>query len=148
MARPQKTAALTEAQIEQLAAFGCTDAEIAVLAELDEKTVKRSFAPLLKKGRANLRRNLRSAQIKKALGHYVEKTDKDGTIEVYQTPPDTTMLIWMGKQYLEQRDKHEIAGDAERPVVFSHRATVAGLARRSGIHPDASGADEGRGDGA
>jgi len=27
-----------------------------------------------------------------------------------------TMAIWLGKQYLEQRDKHEHAGDPEQPI--------------------------------
>lgn len=147
MARPQKTAALTEEQIVQLAAFGCTDEEIAVLAELDEATVKRSFAPLLKKGRADMRARLRSAQVKKALGHFVEKADKDGNAEIYLTPPDNTMLIWLGKQYLDQRDKQEIAGDAERPLVFDHRTAVTALARRSGGNSVTPSADEGGSDG-
>lgn len=113
MARPQKTATLAEAQIEQLAAFGCTDEEIAVLAGLDEATVKRSFAPLLKKGRADMKSRLRSAQVKKALGYFVEKSDKEGNVEVYLTPPDNTMLIWLGKQYLGQSDKTETKDTTE-----------------------------------
>jgi hypothetical protein len=27
---------------------------------------------------------------------------------VYLTAPDNTMLIWLGKQYLEQRDKQDV----------------------------------------
>lgn len=111
MARPQKTATLTAEQIEQLASFGCTDEEIAVLAKLSEAQLKASFQPLLKSGRANMRTKLRSAQVKKALGLYVEKTDNDGTTEIYLTPPDNTMLIWLGKQYLGQRDKIEQTSD-------------------------------------
>lgn len=107
MARPQKTATLTEDQIERLASVGCTDDEIAALAGLSETEIKRSFGPLLKSGRANLRDRLRTAQVRKALGHHYEKEDDDGNIEVYTTPPDNTMLIWLGKQYLGQRDKTE-----------------------------------------
>lgn len=103
MARPQKTATLSESQIEALASIGCSDSEIAVLCELDEATVKRSFAPLLKKGRASLRTKLRKAQVDKAL------------------KGDTTMLIWMGKVYLNQTDKQSVdmthAG-AVRTVIF------------------------------
>ena len=115
MARPQKTAALTAEQIEQLAAFGCTDEEIAVLAGIDERTLQRSFAALLKKGRANLRERLRTAQVRKALGVFVEKTDGDGVTEIYLTPPDNTMLIWLGKQYLGQSEKSEVK-DTTDPV--------------------------------
>lgn len=148
MARPQKTATLTEAQIEQLAAVGCTDSEIATLAGLSESQLKDSFRPLLTKGRAVLRESLRTAQVRKALGHFQERTDKDGVSIVYQAAPDNTMLIWLGKQYLDQRDKQEIGGDAARPLVFSHNAAVAALARGSVADTDASGADESGSDGA
>lgn len=107
MARPQKEATLTEAQIIELASYGCTDEEIASLAGIDEATVKRSFAPLLKKGRNNMRARLRTAQVRKALGHCYEKVEKDGTKVIYTTEPDNTMLIWLGKQYLGQSDKSE-----------------------------------------
>lgn len=107
MARPQKTATLTEAQIERLASVGCTDEEIAALAGVDEATLKRSFAPLLKSGRANLRDRLRTAQVRKALGHFYEKVAEDGSVDIYTTPPDNTMLIWLGKQYLGQSEKTE-----------------------------------------
>jgi DNA-binding CsgD family transcriptional regulator len=119
MARPQKTATLTNEQIEQLAAVGCTDDEIAMLAGINESTLKRSFAPLLKKGRSNLRSTLRTAQVRKALGVLAERETPDGTI-VYQTPPDNTMLIWLGKQYLGQRDKAETqhSGSADNPMTI------------------------------
>jgi len=29
---------------------------------------------------------------------------------------NTTMLVWLGKQYLEQKDKHEHAGDKDAPL--------------------------------
>jgi len=116
MARPQKQANLTEEQIENLAAFGCTDEEIAVLAGLSEGTIKRSFDPLLKKGRAGLRTNLRSAQVKKALGVFVPEYDKEGNrVDLYLTAPDNTMLIWLGKQYLAQSDKAETK-DTSDPI--------------------------------
>jgi predicted membrane chloride channel (bestrophin family) len=107
VARPQKETTLSEAQIAQLASYGCTDAEIAVLAGIDERTLQRSFAALLKTGRANLRERLRTTQVRKALGHFYEKEDKDGNMVIYTTEPDNTMLIWLGKQYLGQSDKTE-----------------------------------------
>jgi DNA-binding CsgD family transcriptional regulator len=115
MARPQKTATLTEAQIEQMAAVGCTDTEIAILADISETDLKRSFGPLLKKGRSNLRDRIRTAQVRKALGHFYEKEDKDGVMQIYTTPPDNTMLIWLGKQYLGQSDKTETK-DTSDPI--------------------------------
>lgn len=90
-----------------MAAVGCTDSEIAALANLSEAQLKASFQPLLKKGRADLRDRLRTAQVRKALGHFYEKTDEDGTTHIYTSSPDNTMLIWLGKQYLGQSDKTE-----------------------------------------
>jgi len=115
VARPQKEATLTEAQIERMASIGCTDAEIAVLAGIDDTTLQKSFSALLKKGRADLRDKLRTAQVRKALGFFVQKTNKDGSVDVYMTEPDNTMLIWLGKQYLGQSDKTETK-DTSDPV--------------------------------
>lgn len=86
MARPQKTAQLTEGQIEKLAAMGCSDDEIAALCELSETEIKRSFGPQLKNGRANLHLRVRKKQLQRA----DEGSD--------------TMLIWLGKVYLGQRE--------------------------------------------
>lgn len=87
MGRPKKIPELTEQQIQELASIGCTDEEIARLAGLGETTLQTRFGALLKQGRAQLRENLRKAQVKRALGG------------------SDTMLIWLGKQYLGQSDK-------------------------------------------
>jgi len=114
VARPQKNATLTEDQIIQMAAVGCTDSEIAALAGVSEATVKRSFEPLLKTGRADLRTNLRTAQVRKALGHSQQRITDSGAVEIYLTAPDNTMLIWLGKQYLGQRDKSDLDVDVTK----------------------------------
>lgn len=130
MGRPKATVNLSEAQIADLAALGCTDAEIATLAGIAESTLQDRFRAQLNEGRARLRHSLRKAQVERAING------------------SDTMLIWLGKQYLEQRDKNEISGDPQRPLtVFNHGAAVAGLAARPAPHPDAPGADEGGGDG-
>lgn len=90
MARPQKTATLTEGQIEKLAAMGCSDDEIAVLTNLSETELKRSFGPQLKNGRANLHIRVRKKQLQRA----DEGSD--------------TMLIWLGKVYLGQRETQDV----------------------------------------
>ena len=97
-----------------MAAVGCTDSEIAALAGIDERTLKRSFAPLLKTGRADLRTNLRTAQVRKALGHYQQRITDSGAVDTYLTAPDNTMLIWLGKQYLGQRDKSDLDVDVTK----------------------------------
>lgn len=128
--RPKAQPALTEKQIEQLAAIGCSDDEIATLAGIAESTLQDRFRAHLKAGRAQLRQRLRKKQIARAMAG------------------SDTMLIWLGKQYLEQRDKNEISGDPDRPLtVFDHGAALAGLAGRPAADPDAPGADEGGRDG-
>lgn len=132
MGRPQAQPKLTTKQVEELAALGCTDAEIAVLARVSEATLKRRFEPQLRTGRAQLRQSLRRAQVKRAL---------DGS---------DTMLIWLGKQYLEQRDKQEISGPDAGPIPvqpFNPLAALAPLAPRPVGDSDAPGADQGDHDG-
>jgi AraC-like DNA-binding protein len=117
MARPQKTATLTEEQIEHLAAIGCADDEIASLANLSETQLRRSFGTQLKHGRANLRVRVRRKQIERA------ESGSD------------TMLIWLGKVYLNQRETVEtqISGPNNGPVqiqTYDYTAAAASLARR------------------
>ena len=91
-----------------------------------------------------MRARLRSAQVRKALGHYYEKADEDGTVQIYTSSPDNTMLIWLGKQYLDQRDKAEHSGDPARPLqVFNHRSVSTTFAQRPTADRDASSTNEG-----
>lgn len=84
MARPRMK--LDKKLILSLAQAGCTDEEIAVHLECSPDTLTRRFADILKRGRSHLRMSLRRAQVKKAL---------DG---------DNTMMIWLGKILLGQKD--------------------------------------------
>lgn len=98
MGRPLAQPAITPDQISDLAALGCTDSEIATLARIGERTLQDRFRTHLKEGRARLRESLRRKQVQRAL---------DGS---------DTMLIWLGKQYLEQRDKQELTGKDGEPL--------------------------------
>ena len=89
MARPKKHNLDTE-QVEKLAGFGCTNTEIASFFGCSENTIRRSYGEFLTKGRANLKKRLRKAQLDTALSG------------------NSTMLIWLGKQMLGQVDKQEI----------------------------------------
>ena len=82
-----------EKQVEKLASFGLTNKEIAEVLEYDENTLKRNFEIFLIKGKANLKQRLKRKQITVALGGNV------------------AMLIWLGKQYLDQKDRMEESGD-------------------------------------
>jgi len=82
-----------EKQIEKLASFGLNNIEIGEVVGYDDSTLKRNFEKFLIKGRAVLKQKLKRKQIQVALTGNV------------------SMLIWLGKQYLEQKDKMEETGD-------------------------------------
>lgn len=84
MARPRKV--IDPAVVETLAKIHCTYDEIAAVVGCSTDTLKRRFADRIEKGREEGKASLRRMQFKKAL---------DG---------NPTMLIWLGKQHLGQKD--------------------------------------------
>ena len=76
-------------QAEKLAGCGLTNKEIAEVLGYDENTLKRHFEIFLTKGRVNLKERLKRKQISVAL---------QGNV---------TMLIWLGKQYLDQKEQSQ-----------------------------------------
>ena len=89
MARPKKYDIDTK-QVEQLASYGCTNREIASFFGCDESLIKKSYSSFLTKGRDKGKIRLRKLQWNAA--------------EKGSTP----MLIWLGKQLLDQTDKQEV----------------------------------------
>jgi hypothetical protein len=115
LARPRKQ--IDEKKVEQLSAIGCSEKEIGLLVGCSDYLLERRFAGALKRGRASRNHNLRKLQYEAA---------KAGNV---------TMQIWLGKQWLGQKDKpEEPAPDvlAELLVAFrvqyevDRRSTVAG----------------------
>jgi DNA-binding CsgD family transcriptional regulator len=96
MARPK--AKIDERQVEKLASFGCTNTEIADVFGVDDSTIGKRFSKILAKGRGSLKQRLRKKQISVAMGG------------------SAALLIWLGKQYLEQSDKQQISGDQSAPL--------------------------------
>jgi len=92
--RPKKYNIDTE-DVERLAGFGCTNIEIASWFGCDESHIRKNYSEYLTKGREKGKIRLRQIQWKLAMG------DED-------TPPNATMLIWLGKNLLGQTDKTEI----------------------------------------
>ncbi|NUN08042.1 MAG: hypothetical protein HUU54_02590 [Ignavibacteriaceae bacterium] len=84
--RKERDTGSAENKVEKMAEYGLNNREIADILEYDENTLKRHFEIFLVKGRANLRQKLKRKQIDIALKGNV------------------AMLIWLGKQYLEQAD--------------------------------------------
>ena len=89
MARPKKYDIDTE-EVQKLAGYGCTNIEIADFFGCSSDLIEKSYSEFLTKGRANLKKRLRKAQLDTALSG------------------NSTMLIWLGKQMLGQVDKQEI----------------------------------------
>lgn len=87
MARPLKE--IDERQVELLAGVGCTVDEIAATLGCSKRTLETRFCALIENGRGKMRSSLRRKQVEVAM-----KGDK-------------TMLIWLGKQLLGQKDRTE-----------------------------------------
>ena len=77
--------------VEKLASIMCTQEEIASYLDISTRTLQKDteFLRIYKKGIDKGRMSVRRQQYKAA---------EDG---------NTTMQIWLGKQYLGQRDKHD-----------------------------------------
>jgi AraC-like DNA-binding protein len=84
MARPRLN--IDPELIRKLAKIGCTTPEIASICGCSEDTIERRFAGILKKGRASFCQSLRRQQARLA------------------AKGNATMLVWLGKQMLGQRD--------------------------------------------
>lgn len=94
MARPKKP--IDENLVASLAEIHCTLEEIGAVVGCSRDTLERRFAAIIKDAKDRGKASLRRAQMKAALGGNV------------------TMLIWMGKQLLEQRDKSPAEIEAEK----------------------------------
>lgn len=84
MARPKLV--IDEEQVKKLAAINCSYAEMAAVLDCNESTLLRRYAEVIQKGRANGKMSLKRKQYELAMGGNV------------------TMLIWLGKQLLDQRE--------------------------------------------
>ena len=77
------------AQVERMASIGCTVEEIAILIGCSKSTLDKGFSAPIERGRMRLNRSLKRKQVQLA---------RQGNV---------TMLIWLGKQYLGQKEKSE-----------------------------------------
>ncbi len=110
MARPKKYQIDTE-ELEKLASYGCTVNECAEFFGCPPRVISDSYREVYRKGFVSLKKRLRMAQIKSALGG------------------NATMLIWLGKNYLEQSDKNEMelnVGAGEIAQEFAKMVQIAG----------------------
>jgi hypothetical protein len=84
-------------EVWKLAALGCTMEEMSDWFQINRETLKYNFSDYIAKGRAELKRRLRAAQIKTAM---------DG---------NATLLIWLGKNILGQSDNPQDT-EANQPL--------------------------------
>lgn len=91
---------LNEQDIENLASIQCTDEEIAAVLGCSSDTLTRNYAEALQRGKAKGRASLRRRQW---------KASQDG---------NATLLIWLGKQILGQRDQSDVnlGGQPDNPL--------------------------------
>jgi hypothetical protein len=92
---------INEDQLEKLASILCTMEEMASFFGCSVDTLERNFADTIKKGKDKGRMSLRRLQFEKA---------QSG---------NTTMLIWLGKQMLGQKDKIETSENND-PLPWSY----------------------------
>lgn len=93
MGRPKLE--IDEKTVENLAAIHCTMIEIAAVVGCSVDTLENRFSDIIKKGRERGKMSLKRLQWEAA------------------NKGNTTMLIWLGKQYLDQTDKVEQRMDRE-----------------------------------
>ena len=97
--------------VENLCEIQCTGEEIASVLEIDYDTLNSrvkeeygiSFSEYYKKKSEAGKMSLRRMQWKAA------------------ERGNTTMLVWLGKQYLGQKDKSELSGDSDSPIIVKFK---------------------------
>lgn len=75
--------------IHRLASIMCSDDEIAQAAGISVRALKKKYQKIIDQGKESGKKSLRRAQFEKALNG------------------DTKMQVWLGKQYLGQKDSPE-----------------------------------------
>jgi len=100
--RPRKQ--IDSDQVRNLAQIGCTELEMTTVLKCSARTLRRRFGRTIKEGRERLKVSLRRRQYEVAMRG------------------NATMLIWLGKQYLGQKDRHEQSGPDGGRIEISYGA--------------------------
>lgn len=95
--RPVKVKDIDREQVWRLACMQCTLREIADVVGVTHETVRKHFGDLIEKGHSVGKKSLRRAQFEKAMNG----SDR--------------MLVWLGKQYLNQKEAPD-GGDDTAPL--------------------------------
>ena len=97
--KKQKADKIDPEQVEKLAMMGCKISEIAAFFDVNRKTIERNFGTILKKGKEKGKMSLRRKQYEVAMRGNV------------------SMLIWLGKQMLDQCEKADIKEDVQYRMI-------------------------------
>lgn len=111
MARPKKT--IDYKTVKGLAEIFCTQEEIATVLELSVSTLQRDpeFCSIYKKGLEGAKQSLRRKQLKLA-------------------ETNATMAIFLGKNYLGQRDYKENDIDDRKPYTADFNFTIINASKK------------------
>ncbi len=82
-------------RVETLAGTGATDDEIALQMAMPVEKLQRKFGPVLGRARSTFKLRLRARQVALAL----------------QEKSSERMLLWLGRQYLGQKESPAVPGD-------------------------------------
>jgi len=99
MARPKLD--IDEQQVAQLAEDGARNTDIADVMGCDEGTIRKRFSEILRKSRSRRRMQIRKLQM------------------LCASSGNPTMLIWLGKQELDQTDKQELKSDGQINITIN-----------------------------
>jgi IS30 family transposase len=100
MARPKKP--INKEDLEKLAAMHCTIEEIAAWFNVSRDTIERRYAAEIHKARQQGKISLRRMQFQAA---------QNGNI---------VMMIWLGKQILDQTERKEISMGDVQPITLAY----------------------------
>lgn len=108
MARPRKT--IDESRVIELASKGHSNNHIAAILGVSHDTLERNFAESLKKGRVLRDGRLQAKQFELAMSGNV------------------TMLIWLGKVWLKQREQERAGEPQPVRIIFDVDPPEQGIA--------------------
>lgn len=112
-------------QVEMLARIGCTYSEIGAVVGCDKSLICKRFSTEVAKGHEELKMSIRRMQLQSA------------------NKGNVAMLIWLGKQYLGQKDQQRVETSEDNTLTLNKRIVLAA----SSVGDKESGHGDGNGNG-
>lgn len=117
-------------QVQRLAAIDCSLDEMALVLGCSESLLQKRFSAIIEKGRAEGRQSLKRTQFTVAVGrpaiYDVEKNLIQSALA-----PNPTMLIWLGKIRLKQKEDSGALPPGALPVLVVRPMTVEEMRARA-----------------